>query len=209
MDPVAAPSVIEWHGPFTQLDSARNAVQENIAGVKDARVGIYMAIGRPTRGILSRILWRFAREQMSYVGIGILKNRLDEDRSTLSDIAGLKMWIGWLKSMPSPDERWEGRKHDPKLDDAEWAIAYFLNPALNQKKTVNPPHRPILVQSRWVSNGAATVSPHKDWPDILAWPVLPQKRSTTSVLPLDLRGLGKAAMVWLAPRQEVRITERA
>ena len=144
---IAAPSVIEWYGPFEGMADARHAARNNIAGVDQPDIGIYLSVGHPVNGWGSRLLWRFTRPCIAYVGIGLHAKELDETRDKLSRIRKSRTWVGWLRLYPTPDHFWEGRKHDPKLDDAEWAFVYFLKPPLNDKKKVNLPPRPILLQS--------------------------------------------------------------
>src|SRR6185503_445170 len=60
MDNIAAPSIIEWYGPFKEIAVARQSVRDNIAGVDDARNGIYLIVGHPINDFLDRVLWRLA-----------------------------------------------------------------------------------------------------------------------------------------------------
>lgn len=201
MDNTAAPSVIDWYGPFRDFEAARRAVRENVARVEDSAIGLYLVVGQPANGALRRWFWWLLRKRIAYVGIGVLQRRLNPKHHALKNIREPAVWIGWLRSLPTPRERWEGAKHDPKLDDAEWAHALFLRADLNRKKRRTLPPRRILVQNAWHSpaiSTSRTPSPFSDWPDLMVWPAAD---------PTPQPHPKHVALVWLAPLLAVRLRD--
>ncbi len=49
-------------------------------------------------------------------------------------------------------------------------MIYFVKPALNKKKTMSPPKRPVTVLNRWWKTDFETPwvhRQHRDWPDLI------------------------------------------
>lgn len=189
-----APTVIEWYGPASTVEGARKLASD--VRRERSHKGIFLAIGRATA-------WNvFARRDIRFVGIGTHGDELVKDHPKLSRIPALELWVGWSIPYPTPKEHWPADGLDPQLEDAEWAHARLLRPAMNDRKTKGTPPRPLLVLNRWFEARAPhkpRPSPHKRWPDLFVYPVLHGRLGGPSQQP----HLEWAAQCWLWPAKRV------
>ncbi len=145
--------VVDWYGPYT-----REAIYDSIG---DFTQGLYIATGNQ-KG-------KHGSHKLQYVGISTnFKKRLFNHETLNKVTRSFSMWLGEVATYaPS------GRKKkwtSESLDYAEWAHSYYLNFELNDKKTVNPPDRPVTVLNRWWRDDYKTRRvhrPHPGWADII------------------------------------------
>ncbi|OJU69050.1 MAG: hypothetical protein BGO05_16685 [Rhizobiales bacterium 63-7] len=122
--------------------------------------GLYFAIGRtdPDEEI-----------QPQYVGISTaLASKVGNRHHKLGKIDNLSLWVGEVGTA-APGGR-KLKKTPPTLDMAEWLLAFFLAPALNQKKTIDIPNVAVSLLNRWWKTDYETPyvrRPHADWPDLI------------------------------------------
>lgn len=154
-------TVIDWYGPYDFEEAKKEAgCQFNS--------GLYLCTGQLPR--------QRGKPKIQYIGIAsILGTRVTERHHKLNDVTRQrKIWLGEVTSLGSPGKK--TKKTSPSLDFAEWALIYFLKPALNEKKHKTPPKRNITVLSRWWKKDYETPysnHPQAEWPDLIDyWPIL-------------------------------------
>ncbi len=150
--------VIDWYGPYS-LEKAILAVNSG-----DYEMGLYMCLGK--------LKGKHGPSKIQYVGIAgkDLKSRLNDNHAKLQLVTrDRKIWLGEVGSLGVPGKK--KKKTNPALDFSEWAFTYFVKPALNQKKKITPPAKPVTVLCRWWKttgyDKAWTKRPHPDWPDLI------------------------------------------
>ena len=146
---------IDWFGPFKSIEAAQGAAKV------DFKDGLYLAIGA---------LENRSRNKIRYVGLSSnLGSRVSAKHSALAKLEGdYELWLGEVASTAIPGKKTQST--DLLLDMAEWSHVYFIDPALNDKKTFSPPKYPTTIVNHWWDTTYDTLlkkRPHKDWPDII------------------------------------------
>ena len=158
--------IVDWSGPYMSISEAK-------AAARDYEDGLYMAIGKKK--------YQKKPRQLQYVGIADeLSSRVHTAHPKLPYLPELELWLGEIAStgIPGPKKK----KVDPCLDLAEWALAYFLELPLNDRKRHHPPPRPVTVLNRWWYPDHETKRsrrPHSDWPDLVEYFGLEQGARTS------------------------------
>jgi hypothetical protein len=146
--------VIDWFGPYQQLDEAKSAAR------KDYDDGLYMLIGKQKYE---------KKRRLKYVGLAKdLESRLKKDHPAISRLRECIIWLGEVATAGVSGPK--RKTTEQRLDLAEWALCYFLKLPLNTKKRNNPPPQPVTLLNRWWCKDFETLRknrPHKDWPDII------------------------------------------
>ncbi len=151
-------TVIDWYGPFT-FEEAKAAAKADFAS------GLYLCTGRRA--------YQRGKPSIQYVGIAqkSMATRINNSHHKLTKVTkDCAIWIGEVSSLGWPGRR--AKKTSPALDFAEWALVYFLAPALNAKKHKTPPARDVTVLNRWWKKDYETpYSNHqtKNWPDLIEY----------------------------------------
>jgi len=145
--------IVDWYGPYSLGDTITPARD-------DFGAGLYMAIGRKTSS---------KEDILQYVGISKnLASRLTTSQNLLHLNQGATVWLGEVSTV--------GRigaatiKGMEQVALAEWLLAFYLQPKLNERKTTNPPSCVATLINRWWKTDYETPRrnrPHKDWPDII------------------------------------------
>ena len=146
--------IVDWYGPYT-FDDARVAAKEDYAD------GLYLVIGKK-KGERSR--------RIQYVGVSNnLSQRVSNGHHKIHEVTrDREFWLGEIGSIGLP-----GKKRsviDERIDLAESAHAFFLQPPLNDRKTYYAPRKPLTVLNRWWRRDYETAwkrRPHKDWPELI------------------------------------------
>lgn len=150
-------TVIDWYGPFSHKEAV-TAVKED--GFAD---GLYLCLGK-TKG-------KHGNSKLQYVGIAgkDLKSRVKTGHYKLDLVTRDRtLWLGEVSSLGVPGRK--TKKTDPSLDFSEWALVYFLQPSLNDKKKYTPPARPVSVLNRWWKVDYKTPwvkRPHPELPEFI------------------------------------------
>lgn len=144
---------IDWYGPYT-AETAKGALA-------DYGPGLYAAIGKQTDQ---------TSQSLQYVGLSSrLRGRVGPGHHKLGDVTqDLRLWLGEAGTANPSGRR--TKFTTPTLDYSEWLLAYFVRFALNDKKTKNPPDRPVTLLNRWYHTDYQTPwvkRPHPDWPDLI------------------------------------------
>lgn len=150
-------SIVNWYGPYSDLNSARAAARIDYVD------GLYAAIGYNKDS-------RVGRPTLQYVGVGSpLHTRLSKDHHKLSKIDITSIWLGEVSSFKVPGRR--KKKIEPHLDTVEWSIAYFLRTPKNVNKRKNPPPQSCIVLNRWLGRDYETPMsrPIARWSDIIEY----------------------------------------
>jgi len=145
--------VIDWFGPYKGIQEANKVAQNDFEG------GLYLFIGRKKH--------QKSRPKLLYVGkSNDLSFRVNPNHHILPFISGYPLiWLGEIASYGIP-----GKVKVDLIHQAEWAMIYFLQPLLNEKKAANPPNYPITVFNRWWKKDYETPRkqrPHLAWPDVI------------------------------------------
>lgn len=132
---------VDWYGKYRTMQQAQSGAQE-----LNLLQGLYAAVGY-TEGI--------ARGPLTLLYVGVAENltarltsahhKLGSNASHGASITGI--WLGEVAVAGIPGRR--RKRLNPHLDSVEWALAYFLKPALNQKKSITPPDSSCVVLNRW------------------------------------------------------------
>jgi hypothetical protein len=112
-------------------------------------------------------------KKLQYVGIGSnVQNRIKADHHKLQYVTrDRNIWLGEVAT-PEPSGK-KKKSTKATLDYAEWALAYFLELPLNQKKRSTPPSRSVTLLNHWWHKDYETPRrnrPHPDWPDLIDYP---------------------------------------
>ena len=147
--------IIDWFGPYDYEEAMRDA--QDYYGK-----GLYVLIGKTKHQKSKAIL--------QYIGISNeLSSRFQSKHTALLNVnRELKIWLGEIGSFGIPGKK--TKVTNICLDYAEWAHAYFLELPLNERKTKNPPDRPVTVLNKWWQKDFETPRikrPHPDWPDLI------------------------------------------
>ena len=148
-------TVIDWRGSYDLKEAQKVTWHED-------NNGLYMFIGR-TKGQ--------RKDRLQYVGIAekYLYDRFHKDHHIIKqlDPDTLSIWIGEITSAGIPGKK--PKKIGTAIDLSEWAMAYFLQLPLNDKKTKNPPTDAVSVYNRWWKKDYETPRrrPRNDWPDLI------------------------------------------
>ncbi len=151
-------TVIDWYGPYTHVEAVETVKTEDFGD------GLYMCLGK-TKGQRG---W----PRLQYIGIACrdLSTRVKNNgHHKIDDVTcDRKLWLGEVSSLGVPGKK--TKKTPPALDFSEWALVYFLQPLLNEKKTCTPPSRPVSVLNRWWRKDYKTPwikRPHAELPDFI------------------------------------------
>lgn len=150
--------IVDWCGPFDTIEQAKKAA-------KDFEEVLYLATGKtPYQRTAS----------MQYVGISNdPKSRIAKNHHKLPEITkNFGIWLGAISSQSIAGRKSSKNpvKHSRAVGLAEWAIAYFLELPLNQRKRKNPPSEPVILISRWFKTDLETKwrkRGHSEWPDFI------------------------------------------
>jgi hypothetical protein len=149
-------TVIDWYGPY-DFEGAKAAAR------KDFDSGLYMCAGL--------LPYQRGKPKIQYVGIAqkSMATRVNNRHHKLHEVTKQRtIWLGEVASLGSPGKKTKAT--NPSLDFAEWALVYFLKPALNAKKNKTPPARDVTVLNRWWKKDYETPYSnhhHADWPDLI------------------------------------------
>jgi hypothetical protein len=149
-------TVIDWYGPYS-YKHALAVCKEDYAG------GLYLCIGK--------LKGQRGKPRLQYIGIAgsDIGSRLRHPSHKVHSVTiEQEFWLGEVNSLGIPGKKL--KKTNPSLDFAEWALVYFLNPGLNEKKIISPPNRPVTVLNRWWRPDYETPwiqRPHADLPDLI------------------------------------------
>ena len=146
--------VIDWYGPYS-LEEAKSASKLHFNS------GLYMAIGK--------IKYQKTKSKLQYIGLAkSLEYRLCNGHKKLCMVCtGLQIWLGEIVSNGVSGKK--DKATNRLLDLAEWAHIYFADIQLNEKKTSNPPDKPVTVVNRWwkINDTPRIRKVHKDWPELI------------------------------------------
>lgn len=149
-------TVLDWYGPYSYAEAL-------IAAKSEFYDGMYLCIGK--------VKGQHGKKTIQYVGIAgtELKTRVSDNHHKLRLVTREReLWFGEIGSLGVPGQN--AKKTNASLDFAEWALVYFLQPRLNNKKTKSPPKRPVTVLNRWWRKDFETPwikRPHAHWPDLI------------------------------------------
>lgn len=154
-------TVVNWYGGYPTLQQAQSDAHYLGQGLY-AAVGYKQGIARGPRTLL-------------YVGVAAnLTTRLTTAHhklgsNTLHGASVTSMWLGQVAVSGIPGRR--RKQLNPHLDSVEWALTYFLEPVLNEKKSRNPPDSSCVVVNRWwdLSWEKETARPAARWADIVEY----------------------------------------
>lgn len=173
-------TVIDWYGPFT-LEQAIKAMKKD-----GFDAGLYLCLGKQ-KG-------QHGNSRLQYVGIACkdLSTRVKNGHHKIDLVTRERtIWLGEVSSLGVPGIK--AKKTTPTLDFSEWALVYFLQPLLNEKKKYTPPPRPVSVLNRWWRKDYNTPwikRPHPELPEFI-----------------DYLGPNyKAKVVWFKSPKKVEIT---
>lgn len=149
---------VDWSGPFSSISAAKETAKSNELGE-----AIYLAVGRRKRQRSTR---------MQYVGIsGDPKSRINQNHHKLPDInSELGLWVGKVVSHAVAGRK--RMKLSVMVNSAEWALAFFLELPLNDRKRRRPPDRSLILLNRWFNPDFSTRRVHRgheDWPDLIEY----------------------------------------
>lgn len=127
--------VIEWKGPYYDIEEIRNEDFEN---------SFYLITGK--------VRYQRTESCIQYCGISkkrsVFKRLLDKDHKHNSIKENDKqIWIGQFSNPKN-----NLYKH---IELAESLIIYYWKPFLNKKKIENPPTRPIGIINRWLTTAGS------------------------------------------------------
>ncbi len=147
--------VVDWYGPYT-LDEAK------LSARLDYESGLYLGIGKLKHQKGAPII--------QYVGISKnLARRLQTHKKLPEILRETKIWLGEVATAEVPGKKI--KKTVASLDLAEWALAYFLEIPMNEKKRKTAPSRAITLLNRWwnkIDYKTPWVKrPHAAWPDLI------------------------------------------
>jgi hypothetical protein len=149
-----APIVINWHGPFSSVESARlGAIDGDVDEI------IYVAIDKTNQ---------------AYAGISQnVATRLTDAHHVLGKLGtdDADLWIGVLASQ----RIWTASSaiHSKAIILAEHATIYCLGLSKNQKLRKSPPDRSVMLINRWYESHhpykRSSGRGHKDWPELIEY----------------------------------------
>jgi hypothetical protein len=149
--------VVDWYGPYKYQEAI-------VLAKSEYGDGLYLCVGKTKHQRGSSVL--------QYVGITgkELGSRVNANHHKLTLVTrDCEIWLGEVGSLGVPGPK--TKKTNPALDFAEWALVYFLKPALNAKKIKSPPTRPVTVLNRWWKTDFETPwirkRPHLHMPDLI------------------------------------------
>lgn len=146
---------VDWYGPYKSIIEAREAIRRD-----HFAPGLYFALGRTSSD---------DKIGPQYVGISTsLASRVGSQHPKLSQIDDLSLWVGQVGTASPGGPKM--KKTPPTLDMAEWLLAFFVAPPLNQKKTVIMPNVAVSLLNRWWKTDYETPyvrRPHSQWPDLI------------------------------------------
>lgn len=147
--------VIDWCGPY----DLPKAQEES----KDFSSGLYFCTGSQRQN---------EEESIQYVGISNnLSRRVKNGHEALEKVKfNRRIWLGGISSLGLPGKK--RKKTNSTLDLAEWALIYFLDPVLNNRKKTLPDKDVTIINRWWKPPDYETQyvkHPHKGWPDIIEY----------------------------------------
>lgn len=151
--------VVDWYGPFVEDTEAISFTAHN-----NISHAIYTVIGKEKskRGV----------DKIQYIGLSKQTSKRLANHTKIQHVTqNRKIWIGVIGSFAISGQK--TKITNTMTDLAEWAHIYFLQPELNgDKKSINPPDRPVTVVNRWWKKDKSTPyikAVHKDWPTLIEY----------------------------------------
>ena len=146
--------VVDWYGPFSEEEAIKYIKKEKIDHA------IYTVIGKQK--------CKRGNDKIQYIGLSKQTYSRLLNHSKIEHVTQNKqIWIGKISSFSVPGKK--EKVTNIMTDLAEWAHVYFLKPALNRYKIINPPDKPVTVVNRWwkKDNTPYINGVHKDWPTLI------------------------------------------
>lgn len=147
--------VIDWYGPYSVAEALTASKRDGYSS------GLYVGIGK--------LRYERGPSKPQYIGLSKnLKSRLASHHRLPAISRDVTLWLGEIATFEPPGKK--RKAVTASLDYAEWLHAFFLQLPLNDKKTINPPRRPVTVLNRWWRTDYETPRvkrPHALWPDLI------------------------------------------
>jgi len=148
--------VVDWYGPYS-FDEAR------LAAKNDYGDGLYLVIGK------KKGEWE---HYIQYIGVSQnLSGRVNSAHKKIHMVTcDRTLWLGEIGSIGLPGKVNSKTVIDLRIDLAESAHIYFLQPRLNDRKAYHAPKLPVTVLNRWWKTDYETPRkkrPHQGWPDLI------------------------------------------
>ena len=122
--------VIEWKGPFYDIDQIRDEEFEN---------SFYLITGK--------VPYQRTKSCIQYCGISkkrlVFKRLMDKDHTHNFINRDKQIWIGQFSN--------KNNNLDRHIELAETIIIYYWKPELNENKIEKPPKLPIGIINRWLT----------------------------------------------------------